>query len=440
MNNASIYNNNVLPPLPPAPPQETPPFAGFTPAFAEPFPEENPAVIRRRRFWNKFGVEGFFVAVGLFVIFLLFAVFWVFRTFIYTSIPGETTFVPGSGGGDHGEKITMNEHRTKPKNARLTAKSLPKLAAKGPGTVALPDMAEVSLNAFENGNPLGAKSKGLGGGDGGGGGPGSGPGIGNGKNLVTNFFGGSFKVAGLTGTFYDLKQDAKGNFKDPGVGGYKAAVKEFVNKANWKEAFLESRYFRAPQKLSLPEVYIPLITANEAPKAYNVADKVKPSRWLAHYKGSVKAPLTGKIRFIGGADDLILVRWNNAVVLDAGYDYPVSGNGVLKDKKGNPLPGATDTFPYGSRPAMRAGPWINVTAGAQYPMEVLIGETPGGQFCAVLLFQKKDDSKLYLFRMSKTPLAERSKMGVNIMEHIPAGADLSGGGYVWTPSMRRVER
>ncbi|MDR1498421.1 MAG: hypothetical protein LBS59_08480 [Puniceicoccales bacterium] len=436
MNNFTA-NNSTAPQLPPIPP-ELSPFGEFPPVVSDPIPEEDPAVVRRRRFWNKFGVEGFAVAVGLLVIFLLVAMLLVFRTFIYTKSPDD--FTTGAGGGNSGEKVTMNTHRVKPKNARSMVKSLPKLVAKGASSVSLPDIPNVSLNALESGNPLGAASKGLGGGAGGGEGGGIGPGKGGGRNLVSNFFGGGFNTAGLVGTFYDLKQDARGTFKDPGVGGYKAAVREFCNKAKWSEKFLESRYFRAPQKLSLPEVYIPLIDANAAPHAYKVADKVRPSRWLALYKGSVKAPLTGQIRFVGGADDLIVVRWNSAVALDAGYDFPVSGNGVLKGKSGKPLPGTTDTFHYGSRPAMRAGPWISVTQGTQYPMEVLIGETPGGQFCAVLLFQKKGDKNLYLFRMTRAPLADRTKMGMPIKENIPAGADLTGGGYVWTPSMRRKGR
>jgi hypothetical protein len=42
--------------------------------------------------------------------------------------------------------------------------------------------------------------------------------------------------------------------------------------------------------------------------------------------------------------------------------------------------------------------------------------------------------------MSRTPLADRKKMGVKVLENIPVGADFSGGGYVWEPSMRRSGR
>jgi hypothetical protein len=294
------------------------------------------------------------------------------------------------------------------------------------------------MAALTSGSLAGSASKGLGGGAGGGIGTGIGPGRGGGRNMVSLFGMSGFNTSGLTGALYDLKQTRTKQAKDPGTGGYENHVTHFLYKSHWNEDFLRSNFFVAPDKLVATEFYIPLIPADAAPKSFNAEGKITAMRWIAHYKGAVKAPFTGKIRLIGSADDWIAVRWAGKTVLDAGYN---PHNGLPRDTKGKAPSGAGATFPYGSRPVLRSSQWLAVTKGAEYPMEVAIGETPGGQFCAVLLFQKDDDkSPLYLFRMTAAPLADRSKMGVKILEMIPGNADLTGGGHVWAPKMARSAR
>jgi hypothetical protein len=425
MNNTS---NNAFPPLPPVPPQEAPPFADFPPVAAEPFPEEDPAVIRRRRFWNKFGVEGFLVAVGLFTIFILFAIFWVFRTFIITSTPED--FTTGAGGGNQGEKISMSEHRIKPKNARSLVKSLPKLTAKGASSIALPELPNVSLNALESGNPLGAASKGLGGGAGGGEGGGIGPGKGNGRNLVSLFGRSDFRTAGLVGTFYDFKQGPKKEQRGYNTGRYMNEVREFFRR-KWDVAYLERTAFHAPQRLVVSQLLIPTMGAAGAPQAFNVP--AAPSNWIVHYKGVVTAPFTGKFRFVGSTDDLMAVRWDRKNALDFGGVLPRSKQGNLYGE-GKTHPDTLQTYP-GRAPGwhLTCGPWLDVREGQKYPMEIVIGEAPGAIFYSILCFEKRDEKgKLYLFRMTATPQAEELKR-----KWIGSDYDVTGGKYVWKPEMDR---
>ena len=83
--------------------------------------------------------------------------------------------------------------------------------------------------------------------------------------------------------------------------------------------------------------------------------------------------------------------------LDAGYDAPsvdavnvVHGDDPTRDypefagRPSIPFFDYHGTVPNSNAARFRAGPWIDVRAGMDYPMEVIIGETPGGGFFALL--------------------------------------------------------
>lgn len=69
---------------------------------------------------------------------------------------------------------------------------------------------------------------------------------------------------------------------------YREFLSRFVNKG-WNESEL-NRFYKAPQQLYAAQFYIPRTPAKDAPKAYGCDDKVKPSQWLAIYRGKVRAP------------------------------------------------------------------------------------------------------------------------------------------------------
>jgi hypothetical protein len=284
---------------------------------------------------------------------------------------------------------------------------------------------------------MGASSKGFGGGAGGGVGGGIGPGRGGGRNMVSLFGASGFNVAGLSGALYDCKQTPSGQFRDPGVGGYVGYVTKFLN-SGFDVSFLQSKFYQSKEKLALQQVYIPMMDANGAPAAFNCQKEVKPSRWIVHYKGSVTAPFSGRMRFVGMADDWIAVKFNNKTALLSGYGNSIDG---AKYPGKTPPPGVGGSYEYGGgRPPFRTGPWIDVREGTSYPIEVAMGETPGGQFCAALAFQKgSENSPLLLFRMTGdkdfNAVLKASKGG-----HFPPNVDLSGGKYVWKPKMANNNR
>jgi hypothetical protein len=143
---------------------------------------------------------------------------------------------------------------------------------------------------------------------------------------------------------------------------------------------------------------------------------------------------------VGLADDWIVVRWRGQNVLKGGNEgniLPVSKQGNVYGS-GPPPPGVGDTYPgFRSDWPLRCGPWLSASKGTKYPIEVVIGETPGAFFCAFLCFERKSEpGKIYLFRM------DASKQDPNLVSGargpIPPGVDWSGGGYVWTPEMPRA--
>lgn len=132
---------------------------------------------------------------------------------------------------------------------------------------------------------------------------------------------------------------------------------------------------------------------------------------------------------MGSGDDFLLVRWNRKIALDDGYETYFSGrDGNYKDFGEK----VTQEYKVDRRPGglhrLKAGPWLQVTKGTKIPVEVLIGETPGGVFdCYLAIEVAKSgtkvqgeyvgEGKLKLFRCNAEPLPaeiSRDKRGLNI--------------------------
>ena len=230
---------------------------------------------------------------------------------------------------------------------------------------------------------MGGTGIGLGAGGGGGGG-------GNGGGGGLSLFGiRDGKGSTLRGTLFDLKQtpdnrptpiaknDASGNLSPQARQEYKTTVAQFVQ-GGMHDSTLTARYFKGPNPLYATQIYIPQMDAAEGPKAFGLQGRVQPSRWLVHYQGTVVAPDSGTFRFVGVADDVLVVRFNDQVVLDCGSMYPsghIPGHYYLFDGL-NAYAGWFKGCGEGSS--------FTVEAGKSYPIDIVIGEWPGGKFEAFL--------------------------------------------------------
>jgi len=290
------------------------------------------------------------------------------------------------GGGEAGPKSEV-QHKVKRKTTTTAPAPTKRITTTSSiAKVALPDMPDIPTNmgpsiAGAMGSGGFGAAGGLGGGGGGGGG--SGGGKGNGFSKIT-FFGlnTSGKSTGLTGTFYDLKQSQGGRPTGMTPESWTKVAQDFTR--TWNPGEL-SKYFKGPKQLSLAHLYIPSMNADEGPKAFELEKKVEPRMWLVLYKGEIIAPMSGRFRFVSHGDDTVIVRFNNKTVLE--YGQPDAGK--LTDWKPSEQP---VKYPKSSRYGLMPGNWIDVTQGQSYPVEILIGERPGGKLAFVLLVEEPGKS------------------------------------------------
>jgi len=373
------------------------------------------------------------IIIHLFLVII--AVIWVVST--VTDLSGKkdpNAFATGAGGGSGGARAKEFKTKLQPKNVKSLAKTTTRITSKNAdSSMAISSLPSLTNPLLSAGAIGGGSSKGFGGGSGGGIGAGKGTGVGGGKNFVSLFGmkGAATTTGGLIGTLYDLKQTSG---RQPtamvdgrtGIAPYRAAVRDFLE-AGWSPSKL-SKFFKAPDTLISGQLFITGRSANDAPKAFEVEKLMKPSRWVVHYRCYVEVPSSLPFRFVGSGDDFLIVRWNRKIALDDGYETYLAGGGNYKDF------GVKVTQEYkvdrspGGLHRLKAGPWIQVTKGTKVPVEVLIGETPGGVFDCYLAIevaksstkvegQYEGEGKLKLFRCSTEPVpAEitKDKRGLNI--------------------------
>ncbi|MEM1059185.1 MAG: hypothetical protein AAGK14_08040 [Verrucomicrobiota bacterium] len=185
-------------------------------------------------------------------------------------------------------------------------------------------------------------------------------------------------TAGLIGIIYDLKQDQKRNKTHVSAGkDYPEILFEFLER-NWDESVL-NRYFRSSRPLYTTQIFIPLMSANEAPKAFEVDQIMRPSAWIVHYKGQVSPPEDGTYRFICYSDDVMAVRLNGNTVCIGGRMRNLNAHWTSPEK-GNAGKAGNGALIYGD--------WVRLNKDEPVDLDVIVGERPGGQFCAFLMYEK----------------------------------------------------
>ena len=146
--------------------------------------------------------------------------------------------------------------------------------------------------------------------------------------------------------------------------------------------------------------------------------------WIGIFRGNVIAPRSKTFRFFGAADDAIVVRFNNELVLETGtFRFSLyRGNGIqdpacdyknipeyqkqvaegrCKDKKGYVVRKLRST-PHCNELFMgvTGGKPVKVVEGETYPIEIIVGNN-GGATLLYLLTQEvtpDNDAPLQLFR------------------------------------------
>ncbi len=242
----------------------------------------------------------------------------------------------------------------------------------------------------------------------------------------------------LQGVFYDLKQtrdrkatDAMGN---PNVENdftrdrILPVLKEFIN-GSWRRQYDNEgrvhypeldKYYCSPTRLWNSCFYTQQINATEAPAAFRCGKEVNTGGWVCIYSGNLVAPFSGKFRFVGYCDDILLIRFNKEIVFDYGWYSATLGvnlntfGGNFDDSYHRILTGHPETerqrrmiadsviyskhmldvyFPsFDSNHGIAKGPVLEVKEGQVYPIEIMISEVPGGKFSMLLFVEQLDEN------------------------------------------------
>ena len=221
--------------------------------------------------------------------------------------------------------------------------------------------------------------------------------------LMQAFGGDVDEQSALIGRFYDLKQPLVQGAKPLLRSAVVQKIREFDGK-EWDQRVF-SAYYSPDVRLYAPYFYLPRCKAAYGPEAFqcNTDDskrRVAPSAWVVVYRGVVTAPETGFFRFAGMGDDTIMVRFDNKLVLEAGWSIPSKGDMVLGTKESYRQELITPKhkrafYQYKETPhwnsvigGIATGEVFKVKKGEKYPIEILVSEIPGNEFGFCLLMEK----------------------------------------------------
>lgn len=370
----------------------------------------------KQSFWQKLGAGSLSISLLIHVVLLAIGVVWVFQ--VVTPVEKKVDFMPKSGGGGSpSSDVKVQKQRT-----HMMQPNMSRVAAVGAmSDFSLPEPDELNQMTSLGGLSSGALSSGLGGagagggkGDGFGKGFGSGmlPGMGDGSGNKNPFGMLDLDKNALIGTFYDLKQTSDRKPTGMETNGMGPVLREFLARDLKERAF--EKYFKAPRQLYQTKFMIPAMNANAAPAAFECEKEVEPSRWAVVYRGAVQAPKSGKFRFVGAADDVLVIRFNNRPVFDYGYTILGAGVSPMSAKTRSELDGTERNseleknirrntpmrvpltyYRYDELTQFNngigglvAGAEFEVEEGRSYPIEIMISEIPGGSFGVYLLIEE----------------------------------------------------
>jgi len=239
----------------------------------------------------------------------------------------------------------------------------------------------------------------------------------------------------LQGVFYDLKQtkdrratDAMGdpnNRNDYTRDKALPVLKDFVN-SNWRREYDNQgrvhypdldKYYCSSTRLWNSCFYSKQILAEDAPEAFQCGKDVKLGAWVCIYSGNVVAPFSGKFRFVGFGDDILVVRFNKKIIFDYGWRSATIGSylgngwdddlrktmtGDAQNERFRRMIAESPLYSkhklsvyfknFDSNHGIAKGPVIEVQEGQVYPIEILISEIPGGNFCMLLFAEQLDEN------------------------------------------------
>jgi hypothetical protein len=181
----------------------------------------------------------------------------------------------------------------------------------------------------------------------------------------------------LIGRLFDLKQDAQRRKRS---WDYFTDLRELIASGVKPTKLLQ--YYSPPRKLYLSHLFVPPVRAEKGPEVFDVETTVRPTGWFIDYSGTIVAPETGEFRFVGAADDILLVFVDGRLVLDGCYPGERISGRKSAEFEGRHAGLQGNTLDYGE--------WLSLTKGREHRIDIVFGEHPGGWMHGVLLVQQRD--------------------------------------------------
>lgn len=191
---------------------------------------------------------------------------------------------------------------------------------------------------------------------------------------------------GLKGFIYDLKQSPDGKPLPYTPASFVVSARSLIENQFDDSAFKD--YFKAPTPLYLTRLAVPMAPAEDGPSFFDAEKEIEPRGWIAHYRGTVTVPKSGKYRFSGGGDDFVHVMINGKTV----FNYFQTLESLDPKTKGYKpeQPTARRRAPFTKAGWwIRYGEWVDLRAGQQIKLDIAVGETPGGQVGFLLQLEEK---------------------------------------------------
>lgn len=248
-------------------------------------------------------------------------------------------------------------------------------------------------------------------------------------------FGGSESTAvgnDFEGTFYVLNRSRSGEDLGYDYVAQQDKVNQFI--ASGWSPYVFAPYYRSPKKLYATQFIVPLTPSAYGPQAFGINFDSKDNfpEWVAHYKGKIRSKKGGKYRFWGAADEVLLVRVNEELVLNGSwwnrqkdiYDWG---------------PTAEEHLQYvlmANKGYVSVGHWFTLEPGEVVEMEVLIGDFSNPHFGVYLMIEDEEETPYYSHRslddMPVLPAFRTAEMSEAIKDQIKydtfrGEVDLDGG-------------
>jgi hypothetical protein len=239
-------------------------------------------------------------------------------------------------------------------------------------------------------------------------------------------FGGRMSTAlgnDLEGTFYALGLDRHGRKNNMSTEQNIAALRQFID-SGWNPNAL-ARYYRSSRKLYATQIFIPPVSSAYGPEQFGMGfgQDFDPIHWCIHYKGKIARKDGGRFRFAGLGDEVLMVRLNKKIVMNAGWGGAPRTFQTVSAYR-NPID--EDNLKYFlGHGKMAFGEWFELQPGEPADIEVLIGEIPGGLFTAMLLIQqdgeeyptKQDGGPILpIFRTAEIPEKVKEQIQYTLIE------------------------